>query len=54
MPAAPASAEPMKNVSGDGAVDVDAHQLGGLAILGGGAHRTAHPRPADEQLAGRR
>ena len=31
-PAAPASAEPMKNVAGDDAVDVDAHHRRGLPV----------------------
>ena len=34
----------------DRLVDVDAHELRRLAILGRGAHRPAEPGPADEQL----
>ena len=34
----------------DRLVEVDAHQLGGLLVLGRGAHRASEPGPADEGL----
>ena len=44
-PAAPASAEPMKNVDDDHAVDVDPHHRRRLAVVRGRPHRLAEPRP---------
>ena len=48
-PAAPASAEPMKNVDGDHPVDVDSHHRGGLAVERRRAHRLPELRARDEQ-----
>ena len=41
--------EPMAKVSGDGGVDVDAHELRGALVLGAGAHGLAHLGLAGEE-----
>ena len=48
-PAAPASAEPMKNVNDDHPVDVDAHHRRRLEVERGRAHRPPDLGPRDEQ-----
>ena len=52
-PAAPASAEPMKNVDGDHAVDVDAHHRRRLAVERRRPHRLAELRARDEAASAR-
>ena len=52
-PAAAASPEPIANVAVLIALDVDAHQRRGVAVLERRAHRLAEPRAMDQQVGAR-